>query len=226
MIIRSAIPWSSTRSRKSFKICACVVTSSAVPGSSAMSSRGSESSAIAIRTRWRMPPDSMIGKDRAIRSGSGMRTCAENLVHPRETRASAPGSAEAAVGVFEDRSHLVADGENRVERGHRVLEHHRHRRPAQGLALARAQAQKIAAVEQDRARSDARGRRRQNTHDRPHRHALATAGLADQRDMPMRGNVERDVAQHLRAAAVGPEIHAERANRQQRVGGHRTLSTS
>ena len=39
-------------------ICACVVTSSAVVASSAMSSRGCEASAMAIMTRWRMPPDS------------------------------------------------------------------------------------------------------------------------------------------------------------------------
>ena len=36
---------------------ACVVTSSAVVGSSAISSFGLQDSAIAIITRWRMPPD-------------------------------------------------------------------------------------------------------------------------------------------------------------------------
>ena len=39
-------------------IWACVVTSSAVVASSAISSRGWQASAIAIMTRWRMPPDS------------------------------------------------------------------------------------------------------------------------------------------------------------------------
>ena len=39
-------------------ICACVVTSSEVVGSSAISSSGSQASAIAIITRCRCPPDS------------------------------------------------------------------------------------------------------------------------------------------------------------------------
>ena len=43
------------------RICACVVTSSAVVGSSAISSAGSLMSAIAIITRWRMPPENWCG---------------------------------------------------------------------------------------------------------------------------------------------------------------------
>jgi hypothetical protein len=42
-------------------ICACVVTSSAVVASSAISSFGSAASAIAIITRWRIPPESRWG---------------------------------------------------------------------------------------------------------------------------------------------------------------------
>ena len=38
-----------------------MVTSSAVVGSSAMSSAGAQASAMAIITRWRMPPDSLCG---------------------------------------------------------------------------------------------------------------------------------------------------------------------
>jgi hypothetical protein len=38
-----------------------VVTSSPVVGSSAISSRGSAASAIAISTRWHMPPESSCG---------------------------------------------------------------------------------------------------------------------------------------------------------------------
>ncbi|CFP57888.1 Protein of uncharacterised function (DUF1602) [Bordetella pertussis] len=39
----------------------CVVTSSAVVGSSAISSRGSSTSAMAIMMRWRCPPESWCG---------------------------------------------------------------------------------------------------------------------------------------------------------------------
>ena len=42
----------------SSRICAWIVTSRAVVGSSAMISLGSQASAIAIMTRWRMPPES------------------------------------------------------------------------------------------------------------------------------------------------------------------------
>jgi len=43
------------------RICFWLVTSSAVVGSSAISSFGSSTSAIAIMMRWRWPPDSRCG---------------------------------------------------------------------------------------------------------------------------------------------------------------------
>ena len=55
-------------------IWACTVTSSAVVGSSAMSSLGSHDRAIPIITRCRMPPDSSCGYCFARRSGDGMPT--------------------------------------------------------------------------------------------------------------------------------------------------------
>ena len=42
-------------------ICASTVTSSAVVGSSAISSSGSSATPIAIITRWRMPPENWCG---------------------------------------------------------------------------------------------------------------------------------------------------------------------
>ena len=51
-----------------------MVTSSAVVGSSAMSNAGLVESAIAIITRWRMPPDSWWGYSLARRLASGMPT--------------------------------------------------------------------------------------------------------------------------------------------------------
>ena len=49
------------RSRSSSRICAWIVTSSAVVGSSAITSAGFMTSAMAITTRWRMPPESWCG---------------------------------------------------------------------------------------------------------------------------------------------------------------------
>ena len=42
------------------RICAWIVTSSAVVGSSAISSCGRQASAMAIITRWRMPPEKLV----------------------------------------------------------------------------------------------------------------------------------------------------------------------
>ncbi len=57
----SAVPLLRCSSRIRCRICACTVTSSAVVGSSAISSRGSHSSAMAIITRCFMPPESSCG---------------------------------------------------------------------------------------------------------------------------------------------------------------------
>jgi hypothetical protein len=53
-----AEPWLVRSRRMSSRICAWVVTSSAVVGSSAMSSCGLPARAIAMHARWRMPPES------------------------------------------------------------------------------------------------------------------------------------------------------------------------
>src|SRR5436190_12261444 len=69
-----AVPVSSRSMRMSSRICAWMVTSSAVVGSSAISSRGRSASAIAIIARWRMPPERRCGWSSNRRSGDGMRT--------------------------------------------------------------------------------------------------------------------------------------------------------
>ncbi len=56
-----AVPMRLCRSRIRSRICAWMVTSSAVVGSSAISRSGSQASAIAIITRWRIPPDISCG---------------------------------------------------------------------------------------------------------------------------------------------------------------------
>ena len=53
-----------------------MVTSRAVVGSSAMSSLGLQAKAMAIITRWRMPPESWNGYCLATRSGLGIFTSA------------------------------------------------------------------------------------------------------------------------------------------------------
>ena len=55
-------------------ICAWIVTSSAVVGSSAISTAGLHESAIAIIARCRMPPENWCGKSSTRDSGFGMPT--------------------------------------------------------------------------------------------------------------------------------------------------------
>ena len=60
-MMMTAVPSSACRLAISSRICACTVTSSAVVGSSAMSSSGSQLRAMAIMARWRMPPENWWG---------------------------------------------------------------------------------------------------------------------------------------------------------------------
>ena len=61
VIRRTASPSRACRSASSASTCAWIVTSSAVVGSSAISTFGEQASAIAIMTRWRMPPENWCG---------------------------------------------------------------------------------------------------------------------------------------------------------------------
>ena len=68
------MPRSVTSSRIRPRICFCTVTSSAVVGSSAISTSGSQASAMAIMMRWRCPPENWCGKLSTRRAASGMPT--------------------------------------------------------------------------------------------------------------------------------------------------------
>ena len=74
--VMSMMPMSRVRcsSRRSSRICAWMVTSSAVVGSSASSTFGRHASAIAIITRWRMPPENWCGYMSSRSSGFLMPT--------------------------------------------------------------------------------------------------------------------------------------------------------
>ena len=80
----TAMPYCACRSRISFRICACTVTSSAVVGSSAISTSGLLASAMAIITRWRWPPESWCGYCSSRASGSGICTSLRELQRPRQ----------------------------------------------------------------------------------------------------------------------------------------------
>ena len=79
------------------RICACTVTSRAVVGSSANSSFGPQARAMAIITRWRMPPDSSCGYWRTRRAGVGDAHVGEQLARrsPRRRRGTCRGALAA-----------------------------------------------------------------------------------------------------------------------------------
>ena len=73
--VTNSTPLSPPRScLTSSRICAWIVTSSAVVGSSAISTLGERDSAIAIIARWRMPPENSCGYARTRSRARGMPT--------------------------------------------------------------------------------------------------------------------------------------------------------
>ena len=93
------IPSRLRRSSISSRICFWIVTSSAVVGSSAISSLGSQASAIAIMTRCRIPPENWCGYSlrRSLGCGSPTRpstSAARSIACSRDTsRCSSTASA-------------------------------------------------------------------------------------------------------------------------------------
>ena len=142
-------------SRIRSRICAWIVTSSAVVGSSAISSFGLQASAIAIITRCRMPPDSWCGY-------SPMRRCGLRDVHEAQ-HVDGPVERRLAVEPLvqgQRLGDLPADRQHRVQRGHRLLEDHRDLVAAHLAHLGFAEVEQVAPGETDRAGDDAAGRRR------------------------------------------------------------------
>ena len=115
-----ARPCARCSSRSRFRYCAWIVRSRLVVGSSAISSRGSQEMPMAPTMRWRMPPDiscGMLAQPR-LRRGDAHRL--QQVAAPGSRRAPRPRAL-----VHPDRlRHLVADREQRVQRGHRVLQDH------------------------------------------------------------------------------------------------------
>ena len=174
-VIRTiAVPSRSRMSRIRSRIPAWIVTSSAVVGSSAIRIFGSQASAIAIITRWRMPPESWCGYSSTRRSGAGMPHEVEQLdralarVAPRPR----PRCRRSTSPIWSPTR------ERRVERRHRLLEDERDLAPADRRAAARS-ARRAGRRRRSRALPVDRRRLGQQAEQRHHAHALAAAGLAD-----------------------------------------------
>ena len=82
----TATPADACTSLSSSRYCAWMVTSSDVVGSSAISSRGAHDSAMALDTRWRMPPLNWCGYWPRRGAGAEMRRRASASQHPLAQR--------------------------------------------------------------------------------------------------------------------------------------------
>ena len=168
----SASPSSRQSASSSSRICACTITSSAVVGSSAISTFGLHESAIAIAARWRIPPDSSCGKRpaRAARDPDRLeQLAASRAARPRRARVpcSSIASTICAPTVRTGFSAFIAPWKTIAMSTQRCG-------PDRRLAAR----EHVLALEQHAARG-ARGRR-QEPHDRERRRRLAAAGLADE----------------------------------------------
>jgi hypothetical protein len=108
------------------------VASSAVVGSSASSKLGAVEPAIAISTRCRIPPESSCGYWRSLCSGAVM--CTKRKSSTSRSRNPWPPDVAAR---RQHLAQLIADGKERIEGRHRILQDHRDLAAAQLPQLAR-----------------------------------------------------------------------------------------
>ena len=208
MISITAMCRSSARRWSRSITLACVVTSSAVVGSSAISSSGFDASAIAIITRCRMPPENSCGY----------------CVEPRPRRLHADlgeqldgaldGFGLARVGVEADRlDQLVADRLDRVERAERVLEDHRDPPAAHAAEDVLLRAAQLELAERDRAAADL-PRRLEQPEDRHRDGRLAGSRLADHAEPLARPDRQRQTVDRQHRPVLEWEVDDEVGDRE------------
>ena len=194
-----------------------MVTSSAVVGSSAISRRGSQASAIAIITRWRMPPDSWCGycAHAPLRLGD-----AHLAQHLDRARRSPRRCDEAAVQDQRSRRSAGRSVSTGIERGHRLLEDHRdlvaaHRRASRAsVSASRSRPSKRIGPPTMRPGGDG-----DQPQDRQRRDALAAARLADDRQRLAGRDRERHAVDRAHDAVAREEMRLEVVDLEQRAAG-------
>ena len=156
VMISTEVPLWTVSSRMTSMTCAWIVTSRAVVGSSAISRRGFNARAIAIITRWRIPPESWCGYarnlPRAIRDPD----------HPEEISGTFVGLGLGHLPVVEQAlGQLAPDREHRVQAGERVLEDVRDLVAPDAAQLGFGEGEQVATAEEDAPVLDAAGRFRE-----------------------------------------------------------------
>ena len=113
---------------------------------------------------------------------------------------------------------LGADGQHRIERGHRVLEHDRQRTAAQLAQFLRRQLQQILPIEHHAAGEFCF--LRQQLQDRARQHGLAATGLADHAERPTGADGEVDTVHRAQIAARRRQIDDDVLDGKQRTLCH------
>ena len=121
-----------------------------------------------------MPPESWCGYWLTRRSGSGHAHQPQHL-----DRASARVFAREAAVQDQRFGDLMADGQHRIQRRHRLLEDHGNGVAANLAHLRLRQLEQVAALEDHPSADRSPRRRRDQAQNRQRRDALAAAGLAD-----------------------------------------------
>ena len=115
---------------------------------------------------------------------------------------------------------LPPDGHQRVERGHRLLKHHRDLVAAELAQPLPGDAEQVLAIEPDFPSLRPHVRAGQQAHDRPAGEGLARPGLADQAHDLVTSHVETDPFHRKRTVTVFGQAHVQVANGEQRRFGH------
>ena len=113
---------------------------------------------------------------------------------------------------------LAADREDRVERGHRLLEYHPQTRTTHGPHLALGEPEEIAPLETHLPVDDPPGRRHE-PHERERGHRLAAARLADQPEHPAALERKRHAIDRAHRSLLQGEDRVEVPHLEQRRRG-------
>ena len=180
-----------------------MVTSSAVVGSSAITSDGLHASEMAISARCRRPPDSWCGYSRIRRAGSGMLTASSSSsARARAVRRVARRCTRSVSSIWLP---MVKTGLSAVIGSWKMSAIS----PPRTSCISRSeQAAQVAPLVEDPARLDASGRLDQ-PHDRERGQRLAAARFADQAERLARCDRKADVDDGRREAAVHLEARRQ-----------------
>ena len=116
-----------------------------------------------------------------------------------------------------DLGDLIADREHRVERGHRLLEHHRHASAANLAHRLFVERDEVVSVEVDLAAGLDSAGRADEAEQRERGDRFSAARFADEPDRLAGADVEADAVHRAGDAVLGVEVRAEIANAQERL---------